>query len=511
MVAMIHVNVIEDFLERDVDAKTLNSKGNIGSLSAPAITNITLSDDKGHSKDYFRRRFAARLKSNSALPPEANCSLDSECAGYPLAYCDRICRCIHGALNAGSSCISSVQFPGEPCQYSQQCAAAEAGAFCLRHRCECAYGMKASGNKCTFVGEECHERGFIFIPEIGECREVLSPGRRGCSHNLQCSIAFPDAKCILHTCTCPSNLSDPIDGTCGKRCRVGQIYSGVTGQCLPSVEPGEQCFYTSQCHAVQQGMICDRNVCRCPNDMVFSGSICTQFCTNGYMVNSKGICILGCQNNQVEVDGTCLNQAVPGQACRVNAQCIGGSTCQNEQCICPKAMEPRGSTCAIVEASPLASCHDGELCIKNSVCINGTCDCPNGLQIVNGQCMIPLTVSPNSVCNSFDNCGGNSSCINGTCQCPANQQAVNGFCRFPNLVTPGKPCRMGFERCIGQAICINGVCQCPFGMLPSEDHCVALLTVPAGSVCGPSVRCKGNIENVPYYLIAISASSRIYQ
>lgn len=43
--------------------------------------------------------------------------------------------------------------------------------YILIFRCECVYGMKKSSNGCTFVNNDCKERGHIFISEIGECRE----------------------------------------------------------------------------------------------------------------------------------------------------------------------------------------------------------------------------------------------------------------------------------------------------------------------------------------------------
>ncbi|VDM54248.1 unnamed protein product [Angiostrongylus costaricensis] len=223
--------------------------------------------------------------------------MDADCAGYPFAYCDPLetsvtCPSGQTYIHEAGICMTA-QSPGEPCQYTQQCAAAEPGAFCLRLTCECAYGMVPSSNGCTFVSEECHERGLVFIPEIGECREVLSPGSRGCSHNLQCSQAFSEATCVLQTCTCPSSLPEAVEGTCGKLCAAGQTYSAVAGQCLPTFQPGDQCLYTSQCHAVHHGMICERNICRCPNGLVFTGSICARLCPAGYMVNDKGVCTLG--------------------------------------------------------------------------------------------------------------------------------------------------------------------------------------------------------------------------
>lgn len=35
-----------------------------------------------------------------------------------------------------------------------------------------------------------------------------------------------------------------------------------------AVQAGDPCVYTAQCHASQSGMVCERNVCRCPTGMV---------------------------------------------------------------------------------------------------------------------------------------------------------------------------------------------------------------------------------------------------
>lgn len=181
-------------------------------------------------------------------------------------------------IREAGTCMT-VQQPGEPCQYSQQCSALEPGAYCLKmrydalnqsrcqsntaSRCECVYGMKKSSNGCTFVNNDCKERGHIFISEIGECREgnhafsyhynlpfqlsVIPPGGKGCSHNLQCSGAYPDATCFMQTCTCPPNLPVAADGTCGRACPDKQVYSGVTGECLPSSFSDLNPFLTFDC------------------------------------------------------------------------------------------------------------------------------------------------------------------------------------------------------------------------------------------------------------------------
>ncbi|KAK6754508.1 hypothetical protein RB195_013484 [Necator americanus] len=81
------------------------------------------------------------------------------------------------------------------------------------------------------------------------------------------------------------------------------------------------------------------------NGRVFSGSQCTYSCPIAYVVDSRGICVPGCQGNQIEVGGECLNQAGVGQPCRVQAQCTGGASCLRGLCVCPQSMISNGSIC----------------------------------------------------------------------------------------------------------------------------------------------------------------------
>ncbi|GMT05317.1 hypothetical protein PENTCL1PPCAC_27491, partial [Pristionchus entomophagus] len=473
---------------------------------------------------YVNRPYpGGQLRSQSisvqAVPPDSVCGSDADCAGYPLAFCDGVCRCVAGALNAGSTCISNgnsvsvsgtcppgqsyvteagscmtTAIPGEPCQYSQQCSATEAGAFCLRLKCECVYGMKQSGSGCTFADTNCAKRGFIWIPELGECKEVIPPGGRGCSHNLQCASSFPGSTCFLQTCSCPSSHPVAIDGTCGRNCTAGLTYSGVTGQCLPTVQPGDQCLYSSQCHSVHPGIGCDRGRCRCPRDEVFTGNGCAITCPSGYRANSRGICSPGCRSNQVEHEGECLDASVAGQACVVNAQCTGGSSCQDSLCKCTRGMTARGGICVAIESAPLGSCANGEICGGGSFCSNGNCTCPVGRQVLNGRCVTPITVSPGANClRSGVVCGGNSFCVRGTCHCRAGQQPFDGVCMHELTADAGSSCARG-ETCVGGTVCnaISRVCECANSQeMAIGNRCVRRLQSHPGYPCGNGEVCVG--------------------
>ncbi|CAO4385948.1 unnamed protein product [Caenorhabditis nigoni] len=534
-------------------------------LAEIMLQNEIMADHRTINRSEFRGNFYRRRNYDGPrayqIGPDLTCSYDNQCAGYPLAICDSVCKCVKGALNTGTTCIATstalqssvacptgqtyireagvcmtVQQPGEPCQYSQQCSALEPGAYCLKMRCECVYGMKKSSNGCTFVNNDCKERGHIFISEIGECREVIPPGGKGCSHNLQCSGAYPDATCFMQTCTCPPNLPVAADGTCGRSCPDKQVYSGVTGECLPEKQPGQDCIYSSQCQAVFGGLVCDKNTCRCPNGLVFDGLKCSQSCSGIKRVIDKEICVEGCPSGLVEVAGRCVKQVSIGQPCSANAQCNFGSFCQSGTCQCPPGFYVMDSQCQAIESDPNGSCQNNEKCTKGSVCYNGKCTCPSNQALVNGYCQQNRAVPIGSACVRVGvTCDGGSVCVAGICVCPlgktprngvcieqvaarpgtscrngeecvehsycseethkcecikASQMVIGGECRERLKAHPGYGCTMG-EMCVGNSVCINGKCACTDGKVDINKICVEPVSAKPGDTCGKGIVCNG--------------------
>uniref|UniRef100_A0A0N4ZDN1 EGF-like domain-containing protein n=1 Tax=Parastrongyloides trichosuri TaxID=131310 RepID=A0A0N4ZDN1_PARTI len=452
--------------------------------------------------------------------PGQYCTEDTACSGYPLAYCDGYCKCKEGSYDAGSTCIShtaatqpvqgscpmgqvyiseggtciNTVYPGDSCQYSEQCSAIESGSFCRNNICECVYGMVKSndGRSCVYKDNHCLTKGTIWVPELGECKQVIIPGVESCSHSLQCSTAFAGAYCYERRCTCPQLTPYAVDGTCGTLCFEGQSFSSITGSCLPNVYPGSECTYTSQCHATYPGVICSSGICKCGKDKVFTGSSCETSCPSGYMKGNNNICVPGCTPNQIEHNGECLSYAAPGQICKVNAQCTGNSLCGNGICTCRSNMQIISGICQIIKVFPEQSCALGEECIGGSSCIDGTCVCGPGTVNVNNQCIKPIPVPPNSACTKATLCSGGSYCVDNVCTCESPLVPINNTCSYPPSVLPLSPCPTGLEKCLGGSSCVQSICTCPVGTIAEKGECHSILYVNVTQTCSESRICSGH-------------------
>ncbi|PAV67126.1 hypothetical protein WR25_14176 [Diploscapter pachys] len=511
-----------------------------------ALSNLILSDEhllplrnRYSLTNFYRRR--APVQHNAAsngLPPDSLCSTDSDCAGYPLSFCDGTCRCVSGAINAGTTCLGrnqalqpaaacppgqtyiteagacmTVQNPGHPCQYTQQCAASEPGAFCLRLRCECVYGMKQSGTGCTFVNNECTQRGHIWISELGECKEVIPPGGYGCSHSLQCTAAYPEATCFMQTCTCPPTFPIAIDGTCGRNCSNGETYSGVTGQCLPTVQPGGQCVYSSQCQPVdptKSNTTANALKKRYPARIVWS-TFNVKVAVSVKEKYADGLVAIGSRC----IDTETLNSPViepPPVDCYFDSECPPPRACIMKRCICLFG-EHEDGTCIVYsktnrvkirlsDQKERVTVDIGDQCVRvgvkctgSSVCIAGVCVCPLGTTINHKECVPYTTATPGASCAKGEECLDNSHCNKETkrCECKSDTQMVIGSNCVERLRSHvGYPCN-NKELCVGGSVCdsISNKCVCPKNKKEVDKQCVDLTIVLPGQKCGSSDSCMG--------------------
>ncbi|KRY09795.1 Prion-like-(Q/N-rich) domain-bearing protein 25 [Trichinella patagoniensis] len=491
-ISLIYLAV--SILGDDSSLQTIRNKQPSRSLFKITSVSAKLTSDKQHRQtdDNTNSAVVPKLFVGSTagvVPPGGICSDDEDCSGYPFAFCMGNCMCKDFAINAGSTCsmnkgncgigqvyvseagiCMNVASPGSPCQYSQQCSGAEVGAFCISMRCRCVYGMtETSDGKCTFINSNCTHRGMIWIAELGECKPVIAPGARSCTHRQQCTASYRDSHCFMTQCSCPPERPIAVDGTC-------------------AAQPGDRCQYSSQCHALFPGTICDRSICRCPNDFYWTGTHCTDSCPDGYQPNPKtGVCKPGCREGQIDYEGECLNQVSPDHPCIISAQCTGGSSCTDGRCQCPPGKSSIQGVCTRAKSRPGGSCEHGEECTDGSYCLKNRCVCPKGYVLHNQRCTTPLLVPPESACGPDVACGGGSFCVNNICTCPNGYIVINQQCQLPDAVPPGSKCTET-DHCSGGSFCLYGICRCPTGMVIVNQRCQIPIE---GFKCDSMTHCGG--------------------
>ncbi|VDO29970.1 unnamed protein product [Brugia timori] len=398
-------------------------------------------------------------------------------SGFPTVHRTTVsflCPVQQVFIEEAGICMTT-RLPGESCHYSEQCIATEPGAFCQKLKCTCARGMKFSGNSCTLRDTKCSIHGYVWVPEVGQCMQVLPPGANGCSHSVQCSAAVDGAYCFRHKCMCPGKLI-PINGICAVKCHENMTFSAIVGKCISAVKPGRQCQYSSQCQTSNAEMICIRGICRCSLGKVFTGDRCAENCLQGHIVGNNGIC----------------KQVV--NACSIGSeQCLSSSSCSSGICECPFGTVSKSGECLLERRVPIGfPCNSTQICLGIANCIDGICQCPMGMVIQNGKCRDFMLSGAGGSCASGELCSGGSICTKSICLCPTGTTNQSGLCvpeqkkffLFPRKYE--ETCING-GTCSGDLLCIDGICQCPQGTFLNNRQCIA-----AAGKCSNSLQCGEN-------------------
>ncbi|CAJ0607862.1 unnamed protein product [Cylicocyclus nassatus] len=155
----------------------------------------------------------------------------------------------------------------------------------------------------------------------------------------------------------------------------------------------------------------------CPNDSVaFIGitgepqscAIGQSTCPKGYscqrgITGSQLCCTTNeptCTEQQILVDGVCLNRVAFGEHCTNQVQCPTSTICRDEKCTCPEGQHFVNGVCQVG-------------CGENEVDVKGTC--------------LPK-VEIGDDCEADEQCQGGSSCDGGRCECPDGEEVVDGVC-----------------------------------------------------------------------------------
>ncbi|KAI6212235.1 hypothetical protein M3Y99_01843500 [Aphelenchoides fujianensis] len=169
----------------------------------------------------------------------------------------------------------------------------------------------------------------------------------------------------------------------------------------------------------------------CPNDQVafigISGepqtcAIGQSTCPNGFScqrtINGQQICcttgVTICAENQVNVDGVCLNKVQLGDSCISPLQCPETSTCDDSKCVCQPHYEE-------IEGLCVKACEEDEV-------------------RVGGVCLKRVRIGES--CEDSAQCQGGSSCVEGSCQCPEGHEDVDGICT-KKMMKPKKSLESG--------------------------------------------------------------------
>ncbi|CAJ0610243.1 unnamed protein product [Cylicocyclus nassatus] len=156
--------------------------------------------------------------------------------------------------------------------------------------------------------------------------------------------------------------------------------------------------------------------------------------------------------------------ARPGQSCRENEICIGGSICTLPiaLCLCPGELEEKDGECVLPPSASIpiekvgigAQCSELAECDNGSTCVMGRCVCVPPLIQHEDRCLLRQErkeVGPGELCDNGETCVRGSVCdsVIPVCVCPPNTDLYNGDCvpissikdlpRRPIYISPPTP------------------------------------------------------------------------
>ncbi|KRZ48062.1 Prion-like-(Q/N-rich) domain-bearing protein 25, partial [Trichinella nativa] len=426
-----------------------------------------------------------------ATNPLHSCPLGASCVSG-------ICACISPMIQDGDHCrplrASVHQKASQLCQGGSVCSS-------VTLRCACPLGTKETDDHCVdisshksnnilaSVGEHCeantdcihgaychtgsgkpHCECLSTHVEIEHsCLRVIYPGQHGCSSDKQCSAVYNGASCKRGICVCPEGTG-AVSQTCSK-----EVHS-VSEHKLPEAT-------TTELPSVSEAPVYSASS---------PGGTCTDSaqCLGGskcYM----NICVCPEQNMHA-VNGICIYKTpsvvqsfvTAGSRCNENQICAGGSTCRNGICICGHGTVQQGNKCiktfmpGVQFPTLLKYCISDSMCKGNSICINTRCACPNGLRFLNGQCVPERSYvfSPQqntfptfASCSHDTDCKSGSVCVQGRCVCPPDTEMTTDGSCESYKL--GSYCDKD-ESCGRQAICIRGRCCCAPGTVQQGNFCL---------------------------------------
>ncbi|KAL4003482.1 EB module family protein [Acanthocheilonema viteae] len=326
------------------------------------------------------------------------------------------------------------------------------------------------------------------------CIQACNGIGRLCRNGVQC----PDGQyCIWGKCLC-FNGQVLMNDKCivDFYCRNGkEVYHN--GQCYYLAAIGDKCLINEQCYGES---FCVNSSCTCLHETVN---------VNGLCLKSSPHSTSQCEIHQVLVKEQCLNIAVIGEICQVDAQCSGGANCLNQRCSCPPGTVQNEQICRqrncseneiLINGTCLSRVIPGEQCKDSAQCLDGSkcssirhaCICLEGMNNIGGYCRklsytdpcdsvslvyanescVPI-VKPGDQCIYDLQCLGGSLCTDGYCNCRPVTTNINGYC-------------VGSMLCNHHEIFLNNQC---FKRLTLNESCLISQQCPNNAICNYEARC----------------------
>ncbi|KAI1709311.1 EB module domain-containing protein [Ditylenchus destructor] len=332
-----------------------------------------------------------------------------DCVGESYCFYG-ICVCLYGLVNIGHECASSsvlaVVPAGGSCSLGQQCAG---GSTCHNGLCQCIQSetvLDSSSKQCVpnpstppSSGPQFHSYSNMLNKSDGQPQSQNVSNQRTDSKErppqaaeqpldnaelLGLTLGSNKAAKLLHGL---ASLGESPDSTVSKFNQIltanqmsinvldqQSLKALLTGQLMRLPGVGEKC--ESICGPSAK---CVRSVCRCEDGLIENGQGgCTMqpFTASGVQSYTQTS-----QNGGSPEMGSSfgLGAGLPGSPCGPSSQCLRGSICINNLCVCRPGYRPIDGICQISKVELGESCFLNEQCKDNGYCVGGVCACRNGV------------------------------------------------------------------------------------------------------------------------------------
>ncbi|KRX88518.1 Prion-like-(Q/N-rich) domain-bearing protein 25 [Trichinella pseudospiralis] len=477
------------------------------------------------------KNFALQASPGSSCEQGEVCSGGSKCD--PARF---VCTCDDGTVDHDGRCVNIVsddppassksieKFVGDRCESTNILQSCPPGASCVSGICACISPMIQDGNHCRPLRASVHRQ---------KASQQCQGGSVCSSVTLRCACPLGTKETDDHCVDISSHKSTNILASVGEHCEANtdcihgaychtgsgkphceclSTHVEIDRSCLRVIYPGQHgCSSDKQCSAVYNGAWCRRGICACPEGTGAGSQTCSKQVhtfTEQTLPEATTTALPSVSEPSV------YSASSPGGTCTDSAQCLGGSTCYMNICVCPEQnMHAVNGVCIYKTPSVVQSfvtagsrCNESQICAGGSICRNGICTCGHGTVQQGSKCIktfMPGIQLPTLLkyCISDSMCKGNSICINKRCACLNGMRFMNGQCvpegnhvfsALQNAYPAFVSCSHDTD-CKNGSVCVQGRCVCPPGTQMTTDGLCESYQLGKISICLNFLKNKAQI------------------